>query len=111
MNRYEISIPRGIFGIAAVAVTAITLAVLLLLPAAMRAYDDPTSTLSGIVTAAAAGADARAASVNLDSVGRPTSASGQCATVERNRVQEVPADALVAVPWTGRHPSGNQEEP
>jgi hypothetical protein len=89
MNHYEVSIPRVILGIGAVAMTAITLAVFVLLPAAMRAYDDPTSTLSGIVSAAAAGADARAASVNFDSVGRPTSASGQCTTVERNHVQQM----------------------
>ena len=89
MNRYEISFTRVILGIGAVAMTAITLAVFVLLPAAMRAYDDPTSTLSGVITAAAAGADARAASVNLDSLGRPTSASGQCTTVERNRAQEM----------------------
>ena len=60
MNGYEISTPRVI---AAAVMSAITLAVAVLLPAEMRVYGDPTSTLSGIVTAAAAAADVRAACV------------------------------------------------
>jgi len=85
MNHYEIPTPRVTFGIAAVAVTAMTLAVLVLLPAEMRAYDDPTSTLSGIVIAASAGVQ----STNLDSASTPVSASVPCTMVESDRAQEL----------------------
>ena len=67
MNSYETSVPRVTFGIAAAAMTAVTLAVFVLLPAEMRAYEDPTSTLSGIVTAASAAVHASALSAKLDS--------------------------------------------
>ena len=85
MNHYETSTPRVTFGIAAVAMTAMTFAVLVLLPAEMRAYDDPTSTLSGIVTAASVGAQ----SANLDSGGAPVSASVPCTMVVSDRAQEL----------------------
>jgi len=81
MNHYETSTPRVTFGIAAVAMTAMTLAVLVLLPAEMRAYDDPASTLSGVVTAASAGVQ----SAKLESAWTPVSAS----VPESNRAQEL----------------------
>ena len=71
MNHYETSTPRVTFGIAAVAMTAMTLAALVLLPAQIRAHDDPASTLSGIVTAASAGVHTGVAGANLDSAGTP----------------------------------------
>jgi hypothetical protein len=85
MNRYENSSPRVTVGIAAAAMTAMTLAVLVLLPAEMRAYDDSTSTLSGVVTAASAGIR----SANLDSGLAPVSASVPCTRVEGDRAQEL----------------------
>ena len=89
MNRYEFSIPRVTLGIAAAAITATTLAVLVLLPAEMRVYDDPTSTLSGIVNVASAGVHTGPGRANLDSVGTPVSASVPCTMVERDRAQEI----------------------
>jgi hypothetical protein len=89
MNRYESSIPRVTLGIATIAVTATTLAVLVLLPAEMRVYDDPTSTLSGVVTVASASVHTGAASADLDSLGKPISASVPCTMVGRDRAQEL----------------------
>ena len=85
MNHYETSTPRVTFGIAAVAMTAMTLAALVLLPAEMRAYDEPASTLSGVVTAASAGIQ----NANLDSAWTPVSASVPCTMVESDRAQEL----------------------
>ena len=84
MNHYESSTPRVTFGIAAVAMTAMTLAVLVLLPAEMRAYDDPASTVSGIVTAGSAGVQS-----TLDSARTPVSASVPGTMVESDRAQEL----------------------
>ena len=89
MNRYDSSIPRVTLAIAAIAITATTLAILVLLPAEMHVYDDPTSTLSGIVTVASAGIHNGANSANLDSLGRPVSASVACPMVERDGAQEM----------------------
>jgi len=89
MNRYETSTPRVPIGIAAVAMAAMTLAALVLLPAELRVYDDPTSTLSGIVTAASAAVQTGTDETNLDSAGTPASTSVRCTMVERDRAQEL----------------------
>jgi hypothetical protein len=89
MNRYETSTPRVTLGFAAVAMTAMTLAALVLLPAGLRVYDDPTSTLSGIVTAASAAVQTGADETSLDSAATPVSTSVRCTMVERDRAQEL----------------------
>jgi hypothetical protein len=89
MNGYEPSIPRVTFGIVAVAMTAMTLAVLVLLPAEIRVYDDPTSTLSAIVATASAGIGASATSAKLDSLVTPVAASVPCIMVDQDHAQEM----------------------
>lgn len=89
MNRYEVSTPRVTLGFAAVAMTAMTLAALVLLPAELRVYGDPTSTLSGIVTAASAAVQTGADETNLDSAETPVSTNVSCTMVEGDRAQEM----------------------
>jgi hypothetical protein len=89
MNRYETSTPRVTLGVAAVAMTAMTLAALVLLPAEMRAYDDPTSTLSGVVTAASAAVPTETDETNLGSAQTLVSTTVHCPMVERDRAQEM----------------------
>jgi hypothetical protein len=89
MNRYETLTPRMTLAIAAFAMTAITLAVLVLLPAEMRQYDDPTSTLSAIVTIAPTSGQTGAFSANLDSAETLVAARMPCTVTERERAQEL----------------------
>ena len=80
MSSQETLIPHTIFGLAAVTITAFTLAVLVFLPAEVDASDD-LGAVSGVVTAASAGASAIAESSDLDSLRKAASAVF-CTTVK-----------------------------
>lgn len=84
MNGYKTSIPGAIFGLAALAMTALTLEVFVILPAEIDRSDD-LGPLSGVVTAASAGVSAIAAGSDPDSFRQPTSAPVSRTTVHVQR--------------------------
>jgi len=79
MNGYNTSIHRAIFGLAAIAMTAFSLEVLVILPAEFD-RSDGFGPVSGMVTAAHAGVSAIAASSDPDSFRQPASATTSCTT-------------------------------
>jgi hypothetical protein len=86
MNGYKTSIPRAIFGLAAITMTAFTLEALVILPAEIDS-SDVLGPVSGIVTAASAGVSTIATSSDPDSFGKPASATISCTTVKPEHVQ------------------------
>ena len=86
MNGYHSSVPRAIFGLAAVTMTALTLTGLVFLPAEIDASE--LGTVSRVVTAASAGASTIAASSDLDSVRKAVSAMVSCTTVKPGHGQK-----------------------
>jgi hypothetical protein len=74
VNGYKTSIPRTIFGLAAITMTVLTLDALVFLPAEID-ISDARGTLSRVVTAASLGASTMAASSDFDSVREAASAA------------------------------------
>jgi len=83
VKNYKTAIPRTIFGLAAVTMTTFTLAVSVFLPAEIDASE--LGRVSGVVTAATAGANAIATGSDLDSV-RQAAAAAFCTTVKLVKV-------------------------
>ncbi len=73
MKRYEPSIARVVFGIAAVAMTAITIGVAVIIPAKMDSAgrESPTLAASKLSTPASAGVVAGSASIDVVAVHEP----------------------------------------
>ena len=86
MNGYQNSIPRPIFGLAAVTMTTLTLAGLVFLPAEIDASE--LARVSGAVTAATAGVNAIAASSDIDSAHKAVSATVSCTTAKADHAQD-----------------------
>jgi hypothetical protein len=86
VNGYKISIPRTIVGLAAVAMTALTLDALVFLPAKIDVFDGH-GTLSRVVTGASVGASTIAASCDFGSVLKAASAvaSGRSAKSSKSQ--------------------------
>jgi len=74
MNKYKSSIPRAIFGLAAITLTVLTLDALVFLPAKIDTSDG-RGPLSRVVTAASVGASTMAASWDFDPVRKEASAA------------------------------------
>jgi hypothetical protein len=66
MNRYETSTPRAALGLTAVAMAAITMAILVVLPAQLGSVNANASTLAAEKAAAEARFDVARAPVNID---------------------------------------------
>jgi hypothetical protein len=87
MNGYKGSIPRTIFGLAAITLTVLTLDALVFLPAEVD-ISDVRGTLSRVVTAASVGASTMAASADFDPIRKAASAAISRATVNPHHAQE-----------------------
>lgn len=83
MNRFEFSIPRAAFGAAAVAMTALTLAVAVVVPATLATADHPARSVAKAAVVAPAGAEAAASRLRIEVVG----------TRERTVASDAPCDA------------------
>lgn len=82
MRRYEPSIPRVAFAAAALAMTVISLGLLVVYPAEMDAFDGAGDwTASEVLATASAGVVDGEASDDADAVGKPAAAATQCSEV------------------------------
>jgi hypothetical protein len=70
MNRYEIPVPRVVFGIAAVVMTALTISVSVVLPAKMdsNSRERPTLAASKVTTPASTGVVTNSSSIDVVAV-------------------------------------------
>lgn len=82
MRHYEPSIPRVAFAAAALAMTVISLGLLVVYPAEMDAFDGAGDwTAAELLTTASAGVVDGEASDDADAVGKPATAATQCSEV------------------------------
>ena len=89
MHRYETSTPRVAFGIAAVAMMAITIGVLVFLPASMQSDShDPDILAAPKVTTLASTSAATGATIDVAAVHGPGRAAALCAQSKPNRKPE-----------------------
>jgi hypothetical protein len=79
VNRYETSIRRAVFGVTAVAMTAITIGASVVMPAKLNAASrEPLLATSNVTTPASAGVATGLASVDVDSVREPGLSTVPC---------------------------------
>ena len=90
MNRYETSIPRVAFGIAAVAMTGITIGVLVVIPAKMDFGSREARMLaaSKVTTPASTGVVTGSESIDVVAVREPASSTAPCTSSNLNRQPE-----------------------
>ncbi|HEX7273814.1 MAG TPA: hypothetical protein VF420_16845 [Casimicrobiaceae bacterium] len=83
MRRYEPSIPRVASAAAALAMTVISLGLLVVYPAEMDAFDGAGDwSASDVLTMASAGVVGGEVSDDADAVGKPATAATQCTEVK-----------------------------
>ena len=90
MNRYETSIPRVACGIAAVAMTAITIGVSVVMPAKMDSDNREPRMLAGskVTTPASTGVVTGSASIDVGAVREPALSTVPCTSSNPNRKPE-----------------------
>ena len=90
MNRYQTPLPRVAFGLAAVAMTALTIGVTVVLPAKMDSNGDEPRVLaaSKVTTPVAPGGVTRSASLNVVAVREPALSTVPCSSSKPNRNPE-----------------------
>jgi len=90
MNRYQTPIPRVAFCLAAVAMTALTIGVTVILPAKMDSNGDEPRVLaaSKVTTPVAPGGGTGSASLDVVAVREPALATVPCSSSKPNRNPE-----------------------
>ena len=88
MNRYKTSTPRAAFGLAAIAMTALTLGLTVVLPARtdMGAHDAPVATLSDVE---AVDLPTRVERIDVIAVREPKLSSVQLRDIQQRRKQQI----------------------